>query len=260
MSAIDHKLRLDGKTAIVTGGGTGIGAAICDIFAEAGARVVVAGRSLGPIEAVAARVDGHAVRCDVTVLDEVEALFAGTVERHGQVDVLVNNAGVTGPVGAVDEVDLAAWRDCIEINLFGALHCLRVAARVMSGQGSGSIINMSSRMGLHGYPMRTAYCASKFALIGMTEAVAREVGPAGVRVNALCPGAVSGALMDRVIARRAETEGRAAEDIVRESYTDVAALRRWVDPGEVAAAALFLASDAGSSVTGDRIRVDCGRF
>jgi hypothetical protein len=138
--------------------------------------------------------------------------------------------------------------------------CMKEAARIMTAQGSGAIVNVSSLMGLQGYPMRSAYCATKFALIGMTEAVAREVGPKGVRVNALCPGAVSGELMDRVIATRAAAEGKPPDQIVRESYTDVAALRRWVEPEEVAEAALFLASDAASSITGERIKVDAGRF
>jgi NAD(P)-dependent dehydrogenase (short-subunit alcohol dehydrogenase family) len=253
-------LALEGRIAIVTGGGTGIGRAIAETFAKAGAFVVVAGRSPAAIEPVAAAIGGRAVACDVTKLDDVEALFAAAQEHNGRVDVLVNNAGQTGPVGGLAEVDLDAWRDCIETNLFGAMHCLRVAARVMGAQRGGSIINMSSRMGLHGYPMRTAYCATKFALIGMTEAVAREIGPMGVRVNALCPGAVSGELMDRVIARRAAVEGRPAEQIIKEAYTDSAALRRWLSPEEVATAALFLASDASSAITGERIKVDCGRF
>jgi len=113
---------------------------------------------------------------------------------------------------------------------------------------------------LQGYPMRAAYSATKFALIGMTQAIAREVGPSGVRVNALCPGAVSGELMDRVIANRAAAENKPSEQIIRENYTNAAALRRWVDPEEVAEAALFLASDASSSITGETIKVDAGRF
>lgn len=251
---------LQGRTAIVTGGGTGIGRAIAETFARAGAFIVVAGRNLATIEPVAAAIGGRAMACDVTKLGDVEALFAAAAEHSGRVDVLVNNAGQAGPVGAIADVDLDAWRDCIETNLFGAMHCLRVAARVMGAQRGGSIINMSSRMGLHGYPMRTAYCATKFALIGMTEAVAREIGPMGVRVNALCPGAVSGELMGRVIARRAAVEGRPAEQIIKEAYTDTSALRRWLSPEEVATAALFLASDASSAITGERIKVDCGRF
>jgi hypothetical protein len=138
--------------------------------------------------------------------------------------------------------------------------CLREAARLMVPQGSGSIINMSSLMGLKGYPMRAAYSATKFAMIGITESMAREVGPAGVRVNALCPGAISGELMDRVVARRALAEGKTEAQIIEENYTSVAALRRWVDPEDVAEAALFFASDASSSVTGERLKVDAGRF
>lgn len=252
--------RLDNKCAIITGGGTGIGAAIAQAFVDAGANVVVAGRDPDTISSVARSIGGRAVRCDVTHPEDVERLFAEAMREYGSVDVLVNNAGQSGPIAPIAEVDLDEWRACVEVNLFGAMHCLQVAAKVMSAQGSGSIINMSSLMGLVGYPMRSAYSATKFALIGMTEAVAREVGPAGVRVNALCPGAVGGVLMDRVIARRAAAENRPADQIARENYTDVAALRRWVDPSEVAAAALFLASDASSSITGDRIKVDCGRF
>jgi NAD(P)-dependent dehydrogenase (short-subunit alcohol dehydrogenase family) len=251
---------LQDRVAIVTGGGSGIGRAIARRFAAAGARVVVAGRGEAAIGTVAAETGGIAIPCDVTSLDQVEELFAHAIAWGGGCDVLVNNAGQTGPVGALAEVDLDAWRVCIEVNIFGAMHCLRVAARVMAAKGRGSIINMSSRMGLHGYPMRSAYSATKFALIGMTEAVAREVGPRGVRVNALCPGAVSGALMDRVIAARAAAEGRPAEEIIERDYTQNAALRRWLSPEEVAETALFLASDASSSITGERIRVDAGRF
>lgn len=252
--------RLDGRVAIVTGGGTGIGKAIATTFAQAGAHVVVSGRTRETIGPVADAIGGTAVLCDVAKLDEVEALFAQALTITGKVDVLVNNAGQSGPIGNIADVDLDAWRACIEINLFGTVNGLRVASRIMSAQGSGSIINMSSLMGLKGYPMRSAYCATKFAVIGLTETVAREIGPAGVRVNALCPGAISGELMDRVVARRAAAEGRDPAEIIKQNYTDVAALRRWVTPEEVAAAALFLASDASSSLTGERIRTDAGRF
>lgn len=252
--------RLDGRVAIVTGGGTGIGRAIAICFAAAGAHVVVAGRSSAPLEATAAEIGGTAVICDTTDLASVERLFATAQAMTGRTEILVNNAGQSGPVGNLADVDLAAWRECVETNLFGAMYCMRVAARIMCAQGSGSIINMSSLMGLKGYPMRTAYSATKFALIGMTEALAREVGPFGVRVNALCPGAISGELMDRVVARRAAAQGRDASEIIKEAYTDAAALRRWVDPSEVAGAALYLASDASSAMTGDRLKVDAGRF
>jgi NAD(P)-dependent dehydrogenase (short-subunit alcohol dehydrogenase family) len=124
----------------------------------------------------------------------------------------------------------------------------------------GSIINMSSLMGLRGYPMRAAYTATKFAVIGITEAVAQELGPFGIRVNAICPGAVNGELMKRVVSARALAEKRPLKEIIKANYTDKAALRRWVEPEEVAGVALFLASAAASSVTGESIKVDAGRM
>lgn len=251
---------MDGKTAIVTGGGTGIGAAVAEVLARAGAFVVVSGRRREPLEGVAQAINGRAVVCDVRDPDDVAAMIDATLEQTGSLDVLVNNVGVPGPIAPVGDLDMSDWRACMEINLFGAMNCLQAAARVMSRQSSGSIINMSSLMGIQGYPMRSAYCASKFALIGITEAMARELGPDGVRVNALLPGAVSGKNMDRILAKRAEKEGRAVGDIVRENYTDPSALKRWVDPEEVGRAALFLASELSSATTGETIKVDCGRF
>ena len=251
---------LEGKTAVITGGGTGIGAACADMFADHGAHIVVTGRSLETISDVASRNGGTAIVCDVSKFEEVQSLFQKAQPISGKIDILINNAGIPGPVAPIAEVNVDQWRQCAEINLFGAMYCMREAARIMCEQQSGSIINMSSLMGIQGYPMRSAYTATKFALVGMTEAVAREVGPDNVRVNALLPGAVSGENMDRILARRADAEGRPAEDIERENYTDPAALKRWVSPEEVAKAALFYASDASSAVTGDKMKVDCGRF
>ena len=252
--------RLDGKLAVITGGGSGIGEATAHVFARAGATVVVAGRRIGPLEKVAEAIGGHAIACDVSDQGDVQSLFAQAQKITGNVDVLLNNAGGPGPIAPVAEVDMAEWVTCMNINLVGAMYCLQEAAKIMSAQGSGSIINMSSLMGIQGYPMRSAYVASKFALIGITETMARELGPDGVRVNALMPGAVSGENMDRILARRARAEGRPAEEIERENYTDVAALKRWVDPEEVGRAALYYASELSSAITGDKMKVDCGRF
>lgn len=251
---------LAGKTAVVTGGGSGIGASIAIRFAAAGAFVVVAGRRRDQIEEVARRVAGLAVPCDVTKCAEVDALFEAARARTGVVDVAVVNAGVSGPVAPMASVDMAAFSACLEVNVIGTANTLQVAARVMTAQRRGSIVTMSSRMGLHGYPMRSAYCASKFAIIGMTEALAREVGASGVRVNALCPGAINGDLMQAVLARRSQAEGRSPAEIAETEYAKVAALGRWIEPEEVAEAALFLASDASSGITGDRMQVDGGRF
>ncbi len=252
--------RLDGKLAIVTGGGSGIGEATAKVFAEAGATVVVTGRRSELLEQVAKEIGGHAMVCDVSDQAQVRKMFAQTLKITGQIDILLNNAGGAGPIAPVAEVDMEAWIQCMNINLVGAMFCLQEAARIMGAQKSGSIINMSSLMGIQGYPMRSAYVASKFALIGITETMARELGPLNVRVNALMPGAVSGENMDRILARRAEAEGRCAEEIERENYTDVAALKRWVSPEEVGRAALYYASDLSSAITGDKMKVDCGRF
>jgi NAD(P)-dependent dehydrogenase (short-subunit alcohol dehydrogenase family) len=252
--------RLDGKLAIVTGGGSGIGEATAKVFSEAGATVVVTGRRPEPLERVAKEIGGHAMTCDVSDQAQVRTMFAQALQITGQINILLNNAGGPGPIAPVAEVDMDAWIQCMNTNLVGAMYCLQEAARIMGAQKSGSIINMSSLMGVQGYPMRSAYVASKFALIGITETMARELGPLNVRVNALMPGAVSGENMDRILARRVEAEGRLAEEIERENYTDVAALKRWVSPEEVGRAALYYASDLSSAITGDKMKVDCGRF
>ncbi|MEM5544271.1 glucose 1-dehydrogenase [Sulfitobacter sp. AS92] len=252
--------RLDGKLAIITGGGSGIGEATARVFADAGATVVVTGRRLEPLQRVADEVGGHAIACDVSDQADVKSMFAKALKIMGKVDVLLNNAGGPGPIAPVAEVDMNAWIGCMNINLVGAMYCLQEAAKIMTAQKSGSIINMSSLMGIQGYPMRSAYTASKFALIGITEVMARELGPVNVRVNALMPGAVSGENMDRILKRRSEAEGRPVDEIERENYTDVAALKRWVAPEEVGRAALYYASDLSSAITGDKMKVDCGRF
>jgi NAD(P)-dependent dehydrogenase (short-subunit alcohol dehydrogenase family) len=252
--------RLDGKLAIITGGGSGIGEATAHVFAQAGATVVVTGRRLEPLKKVAKDVGGHAIACDVSDQADVQAMFTEAMKITGRVDVLLNNAGGPGPIAPVAEVDMNDWVTCMNINLVGAMYCLQEAAKIMTAQKAGSIINMSSLMGIQGYPMRSAYVASKFALIGITETMARELGPVGVRVNALMPGAVSGENMDRILQRRSDAEGRPVADIERENYTDVAALKRWVGPEEVGRAALYYASDLSSAITGDKMKVDCVRF
>lgn len=252
--------QLDGKTAIVTGGGTGLGKAIAEAFAAAGAKVAVSGRTRATLDVVAAATGGLAVTCDVTRLADAEALFDAVMQWTGRVDVLVNSAGISGPVGPVATVDLEAWRQCFDVNVMGALHCMRLASPIMAAQKSGSIINLSSVLGFAGTPNRTAYCVAKAATNSMTESVARELGASGVRVNAISPGSVKGELMDQIIDARAAREGRPREAVVKESYIDIAVLKRFVEPEEIANAALFLASDASSAITGQIVKVDCGRF
>lgn len=256
----DSTQRLAGKVALVTGGGTGIGAAIAGLFVREGATVIVSGRTGDRLTAAAAAMGAHAVQADVGQETSVAALFGEVERRFGGLDVLVNNAGITGPVSRAEDLDLAQWDDTMASNVRGTILCIKYAVPLLRRRGGGAIVNMSSLMGLRGYPMRSAYTASKFAVLGITEAVAQEVGVDNIRVNALCPGAVNGALMQRVIASRSAAENRPPEEIIRVNYTDKAALRRWVEPEEVAEAALFLASPASGPITGERLRVDAGRM
>lgn len=250
---------LSEKVALITGGGSGIGEAIAHRFAAEGAAVVVTGRTPDRIKKVAEEIGGLAIPCDVSREDDVVALMDSVIERHGRLDILVNNAGITGPVLSVEEMDITAFDETMAINVRGVILCIKYAAPHLK-RTRGTIVNMGSRMGYLGYPMRTPYCASKFATHGITEAVAQELGPQGVRVNALAPGAVNGELMERVIAARSAKEKRPREEIIRENYTNVAALRKWVELEEVAEAALFLVSNASSGITGDILKVDAGRF
>jgi len=250
---------LDGRVALVTGGGTGIGAAIARAFAGVGARVVIAGRNAARLSAVAEELGADAFAADVGDEASVAALYGHIDAGPGGPDILVNNAGVTGPVARAADMDIAAWDETMAINVRGTLLCIKYAVPRMRARGGGSIINMSSLMGLRGTPMRSAYTASKYAVLGITDAIAQEVGVDNIRVNALCPGAVNGELMQRVVAARVAAEGKSLDEIIRANYTDKASLRRWVEPGEVAAAALFLASPAASAITGERLRVDAGR-
>lgn len=250
---------LAGKVALVTGGGSGIGLAIGRTFVAAGAQVVIAGRDAERLERAARTIGARALSANVADEASVVALFAMIDARFPGLDILVNNAGITGPVARAADMDLAAWDETMAINVRGTLLCIKHAVPRLRARGGGSIINLSSLMGLRGTPMRSAYTASKYAVLGITDAVAQEVGVDNIRVNALCPGAVNGELMQRVIAARVEAEGLTADEVVRKHYTDKASLRRWVEPDEVAAAALFLASPAATAITGERLRIDAGR-
>lgn len=259
-SQLTRSHALSGKVAIVTGGGTGIGLAIAKLFVEKGAQVVITGRSHTALERAAASIGAHAIAADVSKEADVSHLAITTAKLFGGVDILVNNAGITGQIANAEDLDITQWDETMAINIRGTILCIKHCIPLMRKRGGGSIINMSSLMGLRGYPMRSAYAATKFAVIGITESVAQEVGVHNIRVNALCPGAVNGDLMQRVIAARVAKENRPAEEIIRVNYTDKAALRRWVEPEEVARVALFLASDESSSITSECIKVDAGRM
>ncbi|MCZ0951047.1 MAG: SDR family oxidoreductase [Rhodospirillaceae bacterium] len=249
---------LAGKIAVVTGGAAGIGGAICRKFASEGAKVVVADIDAALAKSMAEEISGLGVAVDVRDEEAVKAVFSGCENAFGRLNILVNNAGIVPLQANIWEIDLAGWQDVLDINLRGAFLCTKYAMPLLKVHG-GSILNMSSRMGLHGAPMQSHYSASKFALRGLTESVAKEAGPFGIRVNSICPGTVETQRFRERIAGRAKEAGITEAELIARSFTDPAALRRVVQPEEIAATALFLVSDAAAAITGEHIRIDAGR-
>ena len=185
----------------------------------------------------------------------MEAFLAKVENTWGGVDVVCANAGTGGPAGRIEELDYQAWQDCVGVNLFGAFLTCRWAARVMKAQGSGVIAITSSTSGMYGVPYRSPYVAAKWGLVGLMKTLAMELGPFGVRVNAIAPGAVEGPRMERVLEMEAAADGRDIEE-VRELYAAGTSMRTWVTGEEIAQMVGFLASDAANKVSGQLIAVD----
>ncbi len=255
-------MRLKDKVAIITGGGSGIGRAISLAFASEGAIVVVAARTLARLKEVADDINsrgGIARAMALNIADEinVQEVMARTVEEYGRIDVLVNNAGIPGPTANIADMQLDKWNEVLSVNLTGAMLCSREVLANMIVRKRGSIINISSVGGMSGFPMRSPYCVSKMGIIGLTETMAIEVGDYNIRVNCISPAAVRG---DRVLTA-AQAKGKALEinyEKVLERLTKDYSLKRLIEPSEVATAAVFLASDDASAITGHTLVVSCG--
>ncbi|WP_433631719.1 SDR family NAD(P)-dependent oxidoreductase [Halomicrococcus sp. NG-SE-24] len=245
---------LSGEVVVVTGGTRGIGRAISEAFAAAGADVVPTSRTRADVEDAVETVreaggDSVAVPTDVTDEAAVDALFETVEAEVGSVDVVVNNAGIN-PVDGMDrpeDVDPDAFDRTVDVNLRGAFRCARRGAAVLASDGGGSVVNVASVAGLVGIPRQHPYVASKHGLVGLTKSLALDWAP-DVRVNALAPGYVSTDL----------TEPLMADEELYESVVDRTPLGRFADPAEVAGPALFLASDLASFVTGAVLSVDGG--
>ena len=247
------------KVAVITGGGSGIGEAIARRFVAEGCRVVVCGRRLAPLERLAAEIGGLAVAADVTAETEVAALFHACDEAYGRLDVLVNSAGAVGAMADLAAMDMADWDHTIAVNLRGVVLCVKGAIPLLRRQG-GAIVNIGSRGGLHGGRAGASdYVAAKFAVTGLTESLAQELGPLGIRVNDVCPGVVDTEMSRRSLEAMGRDLGMAAADVRRTMFTETAALGRLVEAKEVAATALFLAGDDASAITGAHLKVDSGR-
>ncbi|MGH6991003.1 MAG: SDR family oxidoreductase, partial [Stellaceae bacterium] len=214
-----------GQRAIVTAGAAGIGRAILEVLVAAGARVHTCDVDAQALAECKAATGAGTTPADVSDDAAVGRLFDEARAALGGLDVLVNNAGIAGPTGAVEEVDPAEWRRCIDIDLTGQFLCTRRAVPLMKEAGGGAIINISSVAGRLGYAYRTAYAAAKWGVIGLTKSLAIELGPAGISVNAILPGIVKGPRIERVIRARAEQLGVTYAEMEKQ-YLQKVSLRR----------------------------------
>ena len=244
------------RRVLITAGASGIGLGLAKRFAAEGDRVAVCDADATAIERVQAEFpDFIAKTANVTDEAQMDSFLAEVEAAWGGVDVVCANAGTGGPAGRIEDLDYGAWRDCVGVNLFGAFLTCRWAARAMRTQGSGLIILTSSTAGLFGYPLRSPYAAAKWGIVGLTKTLAMELGPAGVRVNCICPGAVEGDRMERVLANESAATGTPVEEL-RQAYVACTSLKSWVSVDDLADMVLFLASPAASKITGQIMAVD----
>lgn len=241
------------KRVLITAGANGIGLVIAKAFAAEGYRVWVTDVDAGQIAALPAGLRGS--HADASSEPAMELLFAEIAAHWGGLDVLCANAGIKGPTAGIDEMPLEAWHQCLGVNLDGAMLAAKHGARMMKPARAGVMIFTSSTSGLYGTPFRTPYVAAKWGVIGLMKTVAMELGPYGIRANAICPGSVTGPRIDRVIEAEAAAKGM-SQEAVRQGYASGTAMKRLSDPEDVASLALYLASDGARMISGQALAVD----
>jgi NAD(P)-dependent dehydrogenase (short-subunit alcohol dehydrogenase family) len=246
-----------GLRVLVTAGAAGIGRAIAEAFAAHEARVYICDISREAVEKCRAERPGI-IAAEADVADEagIDRVFEDVQAKLGGLDVLINNAGIAGPTSEVENIDPREWRRTIDVNLNSHFYCTRRAVPMLKRAEDGAIVNISSVAGRLGYAYRLPYAATKWAIVGMTESLAKELGPCGIRVNAILPGVVAGPRIQRVISERAKATGVSYAEMEKE-YLQKASLRRMVTAEDVAQMALFLCSAAGRNISGQPISV-CG--
>ena len=239
-----YQTRLDGRRALVTGGASGIGASIAATLRSAGAEVRTCDVATGA---------DHV--CDVSDEHAVAAMYAALDDDLGSLDIVVNNVGVAGPTGPVEEMDPSAFDHCVQINLGGTFRVTREAVPRLRAAGGGSIVNISSTAGHFGYPLRSPYSASKWAVEGLTRSWAMELGRENIRVNCVAPGTIAGPRMRGVLEREADSMG-VSPDAVQAAYEDQVSMRTFIDASDIAAMVAFLCSDAARFMNGEVVSVD----
>jgi len=241
---------------LVTAGASGIGRAIADMLVSHGARVHICDVADEALADFTRANPGCGVtKADVSDERDVIRMFDDVKRSLGGLDALINNAGIAGPTGGVEEISPADWRRCIDVSLTGQFLCTHHAVPLIKAEGGGAVINMSSVAGRHGYPFRTAYSAAKFGVIGFTQSLAKELGPHNIRVNAILPGVVEGPRMEKVIRDRAAQLAISYEEMEKR-YLDLISLRRMVSSQDVASMVIYLLSSMGKNISGQSIGVD----
>ena len=245
-----------GLRAVVTAGASGIGRAIADALIANCARVMVSDIDRTALDLFRAAHPEHAVSfADAASETEMERLFGEAQSFLGGLDVLVNNAGIAGPTGRVEEISISEWRRTIDVCLTGQFLGAHFAVPMLKQAGGGSIVNLSSAAGRFGYALRSPYSAAKWGVVGFTQSLAKELGPDNIRVNAILPGVVAGPRIERVIAARAQQTGVSYADMEK-SYLARVSLRRMVTAQDVAGTVLWLVSASGANISGQSLGVD----
>jgi NAD(P)-dependent dehydrogenase (short-subunit alcohol dehydrogenase family) len=252
------ELTAKGVRVVITAGGSGIGRAMTEVFHKAGARVHICDVVQASLDETTKSFPGvSATLADVSRLEDVDRLFAEASRKLGGLDCLVNNAGIAGPTGKVEDIAVSDWERCIAVDLNGMFYCTRLAVPLLKAAGGGSIINLSSAAGRLGFPYRTPYAAAKWGVVGFSKSLSMELGPDNIRVNAIQPGVVEGDRINRVIDAKAKAVGISFEAQKKISLERVS-MHTMVSPYEIANMALYLASPLGAHVTGQAISVCAG--
>lgn len=244
------------QRVLVTAGASGIGKEIAKAFVASGAKVCVCDIDETALDIAANDIPGLISEvCDVSKRQDIERMVAAAVKSLGGLDVLVNNAGISGPTAPVEEMAPDAWEMVMQVDLTGTFNVTRLAIPHLKESSAGVIINMSSVAGRFGYANRSPYCTAKWGLIGFTKTLSIELGAYGIRANAILPGAVGGARIEKVFEGRAQSTHQSVEE-VRKKAMELQSIKRLVDPKDIAALAVFLASDAAKSISGQMLPID----
>ena len=257
-------MRLNDKVAVVTGAGQGIGREICFMFAKEGAKLCACDSNKKTLEDMAAELkdrkgEALCMETDIGREDDVKAMFKETIRVYGQLDILVNNVGVLGPVSPINRISNKEWKNVVDTNFNGTYYCIKEALNIMIPKGSGNIINIGSVAAVINPPNRSVYSATKNAVVSITRTVAAEAGQYNVRCNCISPGPIEGERLTSVMKKRAEEAGKTFEEI-RQLWLDEIPLKRLITAKDIAKAAVFFANDDESSaITGQHLCVSGGQ-